>query len=122
MSAQQLDLLAMPADPLPVRSSDPATSRAAARKVNLRARKAAVMEAIGFLLYGAEGSFTADEVLDLLRLRDPRWERGWVASRLSQLARDGLVTPSGVAEGRMGADVMTFRITAEGRKWLADQS
>lgn len=111
-----------PKAPLPVRSTDPETARAAARRINLRARKRQVMEAIGFLLYGAEGSFTADEVLDVLRLRDARWERGWVASRLSQLASDELVSPSGVAEGRMGADVMTFRITAEGRKWLAEQS
>lgn len=112
-------LFDVPVDPLPARSTDPATSRAAARRVNLRARKAAVMDAIGFLVYGAPGSFTADEVLDLLRLRDPRWERGWVSSRLSQLCRDGLVERVGVAEGRMGADVTTYRLTRDGVAWLA---
>lgn len=115
----QATLFDAPADPLPVRSSDPATARAAARRLNMRARKRQVMEAIGFLNYGSPGSFTADEVLDLLRLRDPRWERGWVASRLSQLARDGLVERRGVAEGRMGADVMTWLLTSDGREWLA---
>lgn len=117
--AQPPTLFDAPAAPLPVRSSDPATSRAAARRLPLRKRKAQVMHAIG---WHTTGSFTADEVLDVLRVTDPRWERGWVASRLSQLKRDGLVEPVGVAVGRMGADVSTWRLTAAGREWLAGEA
>jgi hypothetical protein len=120
--AQPPTLFDVPVDPLPVRSSDPATSRAAARRLPLRKRKAQVMHAISFLMVAAPGSFTADEVLDVLRIKDKRWERGWVASRLSQLKRDGLVEACGVAEGRMGADVSTFRLTAAGREWLAGEA
>lgn len=117
MTAQP-SLFEMRPEPLPVRRTDPATSRAAARRLPLRKRKRQVMEAISFLVYGAPGSFTADEVLDLVRIQEPRWERGWVASRLSQLAEDGLVERCGVAEGRMGADVSTFLLTDAGREWL----
>lgn len=117
----QPTLFDAPVDPLPVRSTDPATSRAAARRLPLRKRKAQVMAAVGWLDTAA-ASFTADEVLDVLRLTDPRWERGWVASRLSQLKRDGLVEACGVAAGRMGADVSTFRLTAAGREWLAGEA
>jgi hypothetical protein len=112
-----LSLFDLPADPLPARSTDPATSRAAARRLPLRKRKAQTMDAIASLT----GSFTADEVLDLLRVDDPRWERGWVSSRLSQLCRNGYVERCGVAEGRMGAWVSTYRLTALGREWLAQR-
>ncbi len=120
MTAQP-SLWDLPVDPLPVRSSDPATSRAAARRLPLRKRKAQVMAAIEWL-DAAAVSFTADEVLDVLRHTDSRWERGSVSSRLAQLRRDGLVEPIGVAAGRRGVDVMTFRLTDEGREWLAGVS
>ena len=118
MTPQQVSLWDLPVDPLPVRSSDPATSRAAARRLPLRKRKQQVMAAVEFV-DAAALSFTADDVLDVLRQVDPRWERGWVASRLSQLKRDGLVEACGVTVGRMGADVQTFRLTQAGRDWLA---
>jgi hypothetical protein len=108
-----LSLFDLPADPLPARSTDPATSRAAARRLPLRKRKAQTMDAIASLT----GSFTADEVLDLL----DGWDRAAVCSRLSQLRTDGLVESCGVAEGRRGAWVTTWRLTGLGREWLAQR-
>lgn len=107
-------------DPLPARATDPATSKAAARRLRLRKRKAETMRAIAFLQHAAPGSFTTDEVHQLLRIKDPRWERGWVSSRLSQLVDDGLVGTAGVGEGRFDNEVLTFQLTDAGRAWIAE--
>lgn len=118
MTAVQQSLLD-PGPRLPVRASDPPTSLLAAKRLNLRARKRQVMAAAGECWFS---SFTADDLLELLQGADRRWERGWVASRLSQLAADGLVVRSGVGAGRFDNWVQTWRLTPAGREWLAGDS
>jgi hypothetical protein len=103
---------------LPTRASDPVTSRMAAKRLRLRKRKAETMRAIGSLVSAEPGPFTADEVYDVLRAVDDRWERGWVASRLSQLGEDRLIVRRGVADGRFETPVMTWWLTGTGRAWL----
>lgn len=79
--------------PLPVRSSDPATSRAAARSVDLAARKQEVLDAMRLLSV----SCTAHEILEVLHRYGSRMDIGSVRSRLNQLRKDdGLVRPVGV--------------------------
>ena len=86
---EPLSLFDMPPDPLPVRSSDPATSRAAARSVDMGARKQEVIDAMRYLGYSA----TAHEIHAVCV---SRMEVGAVRSRLSQLRRDGRVRVVGV--------------------------
>jgi predicted ArsR family transcriptional regulator len=106
MSPQQLDLLSMPVDPLPVRSSDPATSRVSARMLPIKERKREVLAAMERL----SGTVTAGQIqADLARNGIAR-ERGTVASRLSQLERDGLVAKVGVTDGDQGRPVITWRL------------
>lgn len=106
MSVQQLDLLSMPVDPLPVRSTDPATSRAAARDLPLRARQSEVVEALRWLGVSA----TADEVRQVLREHGFDRERNECASRLSELERLGRVRKIGVKKNHRGKNVATWRL------------
>lgn len=108
--------------PLPARASDPETSRAAARSLRLKDRKREVMEAISALARFPLVSFTTDDVQAALRAQGRLYERGTVASRMSQLANDGLIVRSGVAVGASGRDVTTWRLTPEGREWIARAS
>jgi hypothetical protein len=79
--------------PLPVRSTDVATARVAAKSVDVAARKAEVLDAMR--LIGV--SCTASEILGVLRQYGSRMDIGSVRSRLNQLRRDdGLVRPQGV--------------------------
>ena len=75
------------------RRDDPATSRAAARSIDLAARKSEVLAAMRYL--GV--SCTADEITDQLRRMGVRMDAGAVRSRLNQLRRDdGMVRKVGV--------------------------
>jgi predicted ArsR family transcriptional regulator len=75
------------------RGDDPATSRAAARSVDLAARKAEVLAAMRYI--GV--SCTADEITDHLRRMGVRMDAGAVRSRLNQLRKDdGAVRKVGV--------------------------
>ena len=85
-------LFEMAADPLPVRSSDPATSRAAARSVDMGARKQEVVDAMRVLGVAC----TASEIHRVCREYGSRVDVGSVRSRLSQLRRDGRVRVQGV--------------------------
>ena len=77
---------------LPVRSTDPATSRVAAKSVNMRERKREVLDAMSRLA----GSVTASQIqADLAAHRIVR-EGGSIRSRLNQLREDGLVRKVGV--------------------------
>lgn len=78
--------------PLPVRTSDPATSRAAARSVDMGARKAEVVNALRLLAV----SSTAHEIHEVCRRYGSRMDIGSVRSRLSQLESAGLVRKVGV--------------------------
>lgn len=86
------------------RRDDPATSRAAARSVDLAARKAEVIAAMRYI----GTSCTADEITDQLRRMGVRMDAGAVRSRLNQLRRDDgrvakagvRVTPKPVGSGR----------------------
>lgn len=84
-----MTLFDLPSDPLPVRSSDPATSRAAARSVDMGARKQEVVNAMRYLGVSA----TAHEIHAACV---SKMEVGAVRSRLSQLRRDGKVRVVGV--------------------------
>lgn len=118
MSVQPLSLFDMDDAWLPVRSTDPATSKAAARQLRLRERKSQTMRACADCAIGV--SFTTDEVRDALRLRGVFMDRPVVASRMSQLVNDGLVVKSGVACGPSGCWVTTFRLSDAGRAWLSE--
>lgn len=104
--------------PLPVRSTDPATSRAAARALPIRARQAECIEALRWL--GV--SSTADDVRQVLVSRGLDRARNEVASRLSELADperwpDGaLVRRVGVRANARGRGVATFVLTSAGRE------
>lgn len=75
--------------PMPVRRDDPATSRAAARSVDMGARKMEVVNAMRFLGVSA----TAHEIHSVCV---SKMEVGAVRSRLAQLRRDGKVRVVGV--------------------------
>lgn len=79
---------------LPVRSTDPATSRVAARSVDMGARKAEVLNAMR--LIGV--SCTASQITEVLREYGSLMDIGSVRSRLNQLRGDGLVAPVGVRQ------------------------
>lgn len=89
MSATLFDFLE-PA--LPVRSADPATSRVAAKSVDMGARKAEVLNAMR--LIGV--SCTASQITEVLREYGSRMDIGSVRSRLNQLKDDGRVEKVGV--------------------------
>ena len=78
--------------PLPVRRSDPATSRAAARSVDMGARKQEVISAMRLLSRSA----TAAEIHAVVREDGSLMDIGSTRSRLSQLEAAGLVRKVGV--------------------------
>jgi predicted ArsR family transcriptional regulator len=99
------------AEPLPVRSNDPATSRVAARSVNMRERKREVIDSMTRLA----GTVTASQIqADLARHGIVR-ESGSIRSRLSQLREDGLVATVGVRvvpkPAGTGRPEQTWRLT-----------
>lgn len=78
---------------LPVRSSDPATSRVAAKSVDMPARKAEVLDAMRLLVT----TCTAHDILEVLQRYGSKMDIGSVRSRLNQLRKDdGLVEKVGV--------------------------
>lgn len=82
-----------PVSAAPSRSSDPATSRVAAKSVDIGARKAEVLDAMRLLVT----TCTASQILDVLHSRGSRVDIGSVRSRLNQLRKgDGLVEKVGV--------------------------
>lgn len=97
--------------PLPVRASDPATSRAAALDLaaRVKARKREVLSALEVL--GAPSTASAIKV-EMVRQGVIR-EMGTIRSRLSQLRADGLVRNCGVrmtpvSEGGSGREEMLW--------------
>ena len=107
-------LFDMPAGPLPVRSSDPATSRRAARDLKLRQRQLECLTALRVLIV----SSTADDIAAVLATANSETAqtRSEVASRLPELERAGMVRRIGVKQGRRGRAVQTWVLTADGRK------
>ena len=107
----QASLFDAPLDALPARRSDPATSKAAARELPLRARQAEVVEALRWLAV----SSTADEIRGVLRERGFDRDRGEVASRLSELEHRGFVRKVGVRKNHKNKSVATWVLTEAGR-------
>lgn len=97
-------LFDVPLDPLPARSSDPATAKASARMLPIKERKREVLAAMERL----SGTVTAGQIQADLARNGIFRERGTIASRLSQLERDGLVRKVGVADGDQGRQVITW--------------
>lgn len=108
----QPTLFDVPVDPLPVRSSDPATSRRAARDLPIRERQREVLVALRWLAVASD----AADIRDCLEAAGMRRERGEVASRLSELRRMGLVREVGVKQGPRGRAVTTWALTDDGRR------
>jgi hypothetical protein len=94
-------------DPLPCRSADPATSRVAARMLSMKERKREVLESMQAL----GGTVTVWEIQADMARRGILRERPTIASRLSQLRRDGLVCKVGVRDGDAGRPVTTWRLS-----------
>jgi hypothetical protein len=115
----QLSLLDLPLSKLPARSTDPATSKASARALPIRARQLEVLEALRLLSVAS----TAEDVQAVLAERGMRREKNEVSSRLSELADErrwplgALVRRCGVKQGRRGRPNTTFVLTAQGRDW-----
>lgn len=102
----QLGLFDAPATAARHRRSDPATSRAAARDLPLRARQQEVVDALRLLSRSA----TADEVRLCLRDYGFDRERNEVASRLSELERLGVARKVGVRKNHRNKSVATWRL------------
>lgn len=105
MSATLFDFLE-PA--LPVRSTDPATSRVAARELPLRPRQQECVEALRWIGVSA----TADDVKRCLSEHGLQRERNECASRLSELERLGVVCKVGVRKNERNKSVATWRLVA----------
>lgn len=102
----QLGLFDTPVTAARHRHNDPATSRAAARELPLRARQQEVVDALRFLV----GSATADEVRTVLREYGFDRERNEVSSRLSELERLGITRKVGVRRNHKNKSVATWRL------------
>lgn len=105
-----LTLFDLPVDPLPVRSSDPATSRRAARDLPIRERQREVLVALRWLAVASDPAQIRDRLVASGMVR----ERNEVASRLSELERLGLVRRVGVRQGPRGRAVGTWSLTDAG--------
>ena len=103
----QASLFDAPVDPLPARSSDPETSRAAARELPLRARQQECIDALRWLGVSA----TADDVKRCLAEHGFQRERNECSSRLSELERLGRVRKIGVRKNHRGKSVATWGLT-----------
>jgi hypothetical protein len=104
-----------PADPLPVRSTDPETSRAAAQALPLSNRRAEVLIALRHMIVSA----SACDIAAFLVAEGFDRQANEVASRLNELHKAGLVQRVGVKDGRRGKRVGTWVLTAAGRKAAA---
>lgn len=96
-----------PLEPLPVRSSDPETSRAAARELPLRARQQECVDALRWIGVSA----TADDVKRCLAEHGMDRERNECASRLSELEQLGRVRKVGVRKNHKNKSVATWVLT-----------
>lgn len=116
MSAQE-SLFDTPIEgPLPVRSSDPETSRAAVLQLNVRERQAEVLRAMRHRIV----SSTPEEIRSTLSAWGFRQERNEVASRLSEMASTKhfdppLVRKVGVKRNHRNRPVGTWILTAAGK-------
>lgn len=102
------------------RRTDPATSRSAARSINLKERKREVLAAMRRL----EAPSTARQIQQDMHRHDVSRERGAVASRLSQLEHDGMVRKVGVCQipteqGGTGRAECTWALTDAGKAALS---
>lgn len=96
---------------LPARTSDPETSRKAAKSVKLKERKQEVLDSLKRL----GSSSTARQIQQEMARQGIHRERGAVASRLSQLEHDHLVAKVGVrnvptSAGGTGRDEATWSL------------
>lgn len=103
---------------LPVRASDPATSRVAARALKVRVRQRECLEALRWIGVSA----TADEVKRCLAEHTMERERGECASRLKELLDLGLVVRVGVKPNAKNRPVGTWTLSEAGRAYLKDSA
>lgn len=115
----QDSLFDLPLSPLPVRSTDPETSKAAAKQLDVRERQAEVLVAMRLLVT----SCTPTDIQRVLRERGMHRERNEVASRLAELGNpdkwaDGMarVRKVGVKDGPRGRKVATWALTDAGQR------
>lgn len=108
-------LFDMPAAPLPVRSSDPATSRRAARDLPLRPRQQECIIALRHIVVSVDAAAIKGWLLAELGLHR---ERNEVASRLAEMERmdPPLVRKGGVKAGPRGRPVALWSLTHDGRE------
>ncbi len=108
-------LFDLPAAPLPVRASDPETSKRAARDLPLRPRQHEVVIALRHMVVSADAAAIRGWLLAELGLHR---ERNEVASRLAELERmdPPLVRKGGCKEGPRGRPVALWSLTHEGRE------
>lgn len=104
----QLGLFDAPPSGARHRRTDPATSKAAARDLPLRARQAEVVEALRWLGVTA----TADDVRGVLCGYGLARERNEVASRLSELERLGVCRKVGVRRNAKNKSVATWALVS----------
>ena len=91
------------------RSTDPATSHEAARKVDAAGQRGKIMELMGrdHRVYGGAAGLTADELDDIIG-----WRVTTAGRRLSELKRRGLVEACGRRYTRSGRQATVYRAVA----------
>lgn len=114
MSPIQQSIFDAPPAPLPVRSTDPETSKRAARDLPIRARQHEVAVALRHMIVSA----SACDIAAFLVAEGFDRQTNEVASRLSEMAAmdPPLVKRVGVKDGKRGRQVGTWVLTAEGRR------
>lgn len=113
--------------PLPVRNTDPDTSRSAA--LLAIARRPRVRDAV-YAVLADDGPLTQDDLIAAYRQRALNIE-GWpwasdssIRTRCSELVRDGMVEedPGGYGASRMGNRALVWRAVTVQRMWTNDQN
>lgn len=121
MTAQPMSLFDLERHPLPARSGDPVTARAAAKSVHEAARKAEVLHA----MYRIGAPCTASQIHDDMLRHESKMDIGSTRSRLAQLRGEkprrarttgGVrVVPKPMGTGR---PEQLWDLTDAGRGWL----
>ena len=99
---KQLALIAEPRH----RSTDPDTSRAAAKSIEPHAGY--LEQQIVKVAYN--GPFIAEQIAQILELREPgRWDEGSIRTAVSRCAKRGLLVADGTGLTRRGREAVAFK-------------